>query len=391
MTSPQSIGLVLSGGGVRAAVFHAGVLKYLAEQDLLGRVSHVSSVSGGSLFTGMVFKESDYSWPTSTKYLEIFLPRFRKLLVSCSLQRMAFGLLLKPINWRFALSRANVVAQAVEKKWGVTALLGDLDVTPVWSINCCAGETGRRFRFKNGTFGDYELGYANAGNFKLAQAMAISAAFPGGIGPLVIETSRFSWMKRSGWGESAPLPHEPPFSHIHLYDGGIYDNLGLEPLFDGGKRQIKNDNSISTQVTYLLVSDAGAPLSRKTIPGQFNPLRFKRIADIALEQTRALRVRSFVNFLQGGPDRGVLVGIGSDAKTSVETYAKSHDHLFHELSNYNWLSAAEAKRAAEYKTSLDKMSESNYDLLLRHGYETAKWNIEIMHYKSQKEWPTQKL
>lgn len=390
MTSQQSIGLVLSGGGVRAAVFHAGVLKYLAEQKLLHKVGHVSSVSGGSLFTGMVFKEAGYRWPTSTEYLEAFLPRFRDLLVSCSLQRTALGLLLRPWNWRYAFSRANVIAEALEKKWGVTALLGDLSPTPIWSINCCAGETGRRFRFKNNTIGDYELGYANVENFKLAKAMAISVAFPGGIGPLVINTSKFSWAKRPSWGAHTPQPHKPPFHRLHLYDGGIYDNLGLEPLFDGGKSQIKNDDRSGTQISYLLVSDAGAPLSRTALPGQFNPLRFKRIADIALEQTRALRVRTFVNFLQSGPDHGVLVGIGTDAMRSVETYARSYDDLFHALSKYNWLSAEEAKYAAAHKTSLDKMSESNYDLLLRHGYETAKWNIEIMQYQSQKKWPIQK-
>lgn len=54
------IGIALSGGGVRAAAFHAGVLKRLAERGLLEHVAHVSTVSGGSLFTGLVFHAADY-------------------------------------------------------------------------------------------------------------------------------------------------------------------------------------------------------------------------------------------------------------------------------------------------------------------------------------------
>ncbi|MBC7776609.1 MAG: patatin-like phospholipase family protein, partial [Phycisphaerae bacterium] len=43
------IGLALSGGGFRAALFHIGVLARLAEQDLLRKVDVISCVSGGSI------------------------------------------------------------------------------------------------------------------------------------------------------------------------------------------------------------------------------------------------------------------------------------------------------------------------------------------------------
>ncbi|MEF9672493.1 patatin-like phospholipase family protein [Pseudomonas sp. PCH446] len=44
--------LALSGGGVRAMAFHLGVLKYLAEQQALERLTQISTVSGGSLLVG---------------------------------------------------------------------------------------------------------------------------------------------------------------------------------------------------------------------------------------------------------------------------------------------------------------------------------------------------
>ncbi|MBI2069564.1 MAG: patatin-like phospholipase family protein [Elusimicrobia bacterium] len=46
---PGKLGLALSGGGFRASLFHLGVLRRLAELDLLRHVSVLSTVSGGSI------------------------------------------------------------------------------------------------------------------------------------------------------------------------------------------------------------------------------------------------------------------------------------------------------------------------------------------------------
>ena len=45
----HNIGIALSGGGIRATIFHLGVLKWVAEKGLLEEVKRVSSVSGASL------------------------------------------------------------------------------------------------------------------------------------------------------------------------------------------------------------------------------------------------------------------------------------------------------------------------------------------------------
>lgn len=373
------MGLALSGGGVRAAAFHAGVLRYLAEQGLLENVVHVSSVSGGSLFIGMVFRLANYSWPSSDIYLHHIFPQFRQALTSRSLQYSALArLLFNPLNWRFILSRANVLAQTIETLWGVKTSLSNLGDSPIWSINGTTGETGRRFRFKGRTMGDYELGYADASDFSLAKAMAISAAFPGGVGPLAVNSQTFAWLKREHFGNVEPEPYQVPFKRLHLYDGGLYDNLGIEPMFDIGTQALKPDNALSAPVGYLLVSDAGAPLSRATIPHPLNPFRFKRIADIASDQTRALRVRAFVSFLQRCPTSGAYVGIGAAAESSIRRFKEGRENVAAQLLTHEWLPVDESKRAATYDTNLCKMSDASFDLLSRHGYETAKWNIEMM-------------
>jgi len=43
------LGLALAGGGFRASLFHLGVLRRLAELDLLRYVEVLSTVSGGSI------------------------------------------------------------------------------------------------------------------------------------------------------------------------------------------------------------------------------------------------------------------------------------------------------------------------------------------------------
>lgn len=384
----SAIGLALSGGGVRAAAFHAGVLRYLAEKNLLEKVVHVSSVSGGSLFVGLVFQHGNYSWPQSETYLREVFPHVRQTLTTQSLQYSAIlRLILNPLNWRFVLSRANVLAQAIRSLWCVKVPLSALDGSPVWSINCTTGETGRRYRFKSGTMGDYELGYANVDDFPLARAMAISAAFPGGIGPLTLKTMKFHWKKRKQWNATEPEKYQPPYNHLHLYDGGLYDNLGIEPMFDVGQQSLKKDETLSADVTYLLVSDGGAPLARQTIPHPLNPFRFKRIADIALDQCRALRVRAFVNFLQSNYASGAYVGIGMAAESSIKRFAKGREALAAKLLTYTWLPADDARRAATYSTTLGKLSEDTFDLLERNGYETAKWNMEMMSQEPNADTP----
>src|SRR5438477_4589164 len=46
----NKIGLALSGGGFRASLFHLGLVRLLRDAGILPRVTHITSVSGGSVF-----------------------------------------------------------------------------------------------------------------------------------------------------------------------------------------------------------------------------------------------------------------------------------------------------------------------------------------------------
>lgn len=361
-SEPASLDLALSGGGVRAMAFHAGVLRYLAEQGSLHRIRHVSTVSGGSLLVGLLFHRAKMRWPSSEQYLSTILPAIRHDMTTHDLQRLAFRRLLRPTAWRYALSRANLIARVLESCWDLRKSLADLPDLPQWSINGTTAETGRRFRFKSNRCGDYELGYAEARSFPLSHALAVSAAFPGGIGPFALTTTAYTWRRRPHWDapkEDAQVVRLP-FNHLHLYDGGIYDNLGLEPLFDVGKRCPKTEGAA------LIVSDGGAPLAQGFVPGVFNPWRVKRLLDITMEQQRALRVRVFVNALQSGLP-GAYLQIGS-APTESLTRAGA------QVPGRVWLSRAHTQAVATVPTTFRRLSPESFDRIEQHGYETAMWN-----------------
>lgn len=350
--------------------FHCGVLQWLAERGRLGDISHISSVSGGSLFTGLVFQFGNWEWPSDEVYCTDIKPKIRALLIQASLEKAWLWKLLRPRNWRYFLSRANVLSETIAHHWGIVAKLRHLPEKPVWSVNGTTAENGRRFRFKQTSCGDYEIGYADAEGFKASDALAVSAAFPGLIGPFVIRTADFTWQRRKAWDDppESAVNVTPPFPRLHLYDGGIYDNLGMEPLFETGPQRFKDG------INSLIVSDAGAPLTRSPLGRALNPFRFKRIADITLDQTRALRIRVWINFLQSHPERGMYLQLGAHAPDRIEQYAENNPEGATALLTESWLDREEVERASAEPTSLGRLTPDAFDRLARHGYETARWN-----------------
>lgn len=340
------ISLTLSGGGIRAMAFHLGVIRYMAEHGLLERVARISTVSGGSLLMGLIYRFCDFGWPTSQQFLDKTYAQVGEQLCSRSLQAGTLFQMLKPWNWRFCLSRANLLALELQKNWGLDVPLSVIGSSPEWSINGTTAENGKRFRFKGSEIGDWELGYAQAPGFPLGSALAVSAAFPIGFGPLVLRADAYTWKKRA-W--DAPKGSEQVVDigskRLHLYDGGLYDNLGTEPFFHPGKQQPKNPND------YIIVSDAGAPLPHGLRSGPLNPFRIKRMMDIMSEQSRSLRIRAFTNYLQANPGSGAQFLIGTP------------------VSGPN---CEEARFARTFPTSLKRLKRAEFERLAGYGHSVAK-------------------
>lgn len=375
------IGLALSGGGVRAAAFHLGVLRFLAEKQLMEKVCYISSVSGGTLLAGLVFSRNDYRWPSSAEFQSTVHPAIANLMKSRDIQWRYIGrLFLMPWNWFRFPFRANVLAETIKKAWGIAASLSQIPADPIWAINGTTMETGRRWRFRasqpsmnpNAFFmGDGTLGETDASDFPLSEAMATSAAFPGGISPLSIKACSRKWtIQRYVNGQPTTRDEiAPAYSKYHIADGGVYDNLGLEPLFDASKGTVRS----GTNTDFLLVSDAGAPLQTKHWGFISQILGFStRTLDIMSTQTRHLRVRVLARYFIGHPERGVFLAIEQPAKTAVERaqQTKSVCAVYPDPSKF--MDEDEVKKVAHFKTTLHALSDSDFKHIEQHGYEVCK-------------------
>ena len=348
------IGLALSGGGIRATVFHLGVLARLARQSLLEDISFLSTVSGGSLAVALVRACSGNLWPGSGGFLEESIPRARHLLTSRSVRSAC---LLHMCRSPLALrrGRATALARAIQDRWSVAGLLSDLPDSPRWIINATCHETGKNWRFTKGRMGDYITGYVAFPRLPVASAVAASAAVPCFVGPLKLDTGMFGWFAHDS--EGVPQPHVPEFRALTLWDGGIYDNLGVEALF-------KPATAYRSGVDFLIVSDASAPLG--TGPRTLRaPLR---VLDIATDQVRGLRARAVVSHLRESPGKGVYLRIGN---TEGYIYREAGQPAAAVRRAGHSLGASEVLEASMVGTTLRRFTDREYDLLFTHGFQVA--------------------
>ena len=351
------VGVALSGGGVRATVFHLGVLARLAKDDLLESISFISSVSGGSLAVGLVYSTNDYVWPGSKVYLSEVLPAVQQKLTSATIQWSYIWRSIA-LPWRLLRGRAHILAKVIEQQWGVCGTLSQLPAVPRWAINATCYETGKNWRFSQPRMGDYTTHYVIDPSFPLADAMAASAALPGLIGPLVVRTQEFEWHAFKASGEHTPVAARS--KRYELWDGGVYDNLGLEPLF-------KPAVGIRSGVDFIIVSDASAPLefaprsiSRMLKPGH----RALRLVDVATDQVRALRARSVVAEFARNPGCGVYLRMGN---TSAAIYSAVNE----QAPSLRFMTSADVKRSATMSTTLRRLEHHEFEALLRHGFEVT--------------------
>lgn len=373
----MGIGLALSGGGFRATGFHLGVIARLAKEGHLEDVSFLSTVSGGSLCVGLLHALNGFRWPSSDAYLESVLPQARRVMTTVDLQRELLKRVLRA-PWRILEARADRLSSALRDGWGIKATLGELPRAPRWMINATCYETGGNWRFERFRMGDYLYGYTyDTQGLPLSDALAASAGFPGLIGALPVDASRYRWFR---YAEQAAEPgaladpevHQgrktesivPDFQVVHLWDGGVYDNHGLEGLHDfiDGWRK---------EVGFLIVSDgAGKPVPERYRPGARALKRI--ITGIMMNQVRSLRARAIIERFVNHGDRGGFLQIGNTCR-----------HVFRQAGRIELierfcsgcLSEEQARIAETMPTVIRRLTGEEFERLFRHGFEVADYTL----------------
>jgi NTE family protein len=351
------IGLALSGGGFRAALFHTGAMWRLFEFGVPARLNRISSVSGGSIFLGVLA----CAWreiASSASALEAYKARVvEPLRQFCSKQIDTFA-----IGEGF-LGILGTAAEAITARYAqlMPLSLGELPDAPLFIFDATNLQTGRSFRFSKPYMGDYRIGLVRSPDCSVAKAVAASSAFPPFLSPVVLENPGvFDAV------EGATLNGNSEFTkRIYLADGGVYDNLGLE--------------TVVKRCQTILASDAGAPFSqRASIQADWvhQPLR---ALDIALDQAVDLRKRALIGDYQSNQRSGTYWGISTD----IGDY-KLDDSL----------PCLESRVAplASMRTRLNPFSEIEQGQLINWGYAVCdaavrKYAPEIVETKSNPAWP----
>jgi NTE family protein len=297
------IGLALSGGGFRAALFHIGSLWRLNELGWLGRLTRITSVSGGSITSallGLRWRELRFDDGVATNLAELVLTPLRAFCAR-DIDVWAIGRgALNPFK-----TAADYLAEAYDEHLFRGASLQDLPKDgegPRFVIYATSLQTGRSVRLSQPYLADYLVGVLDRPEVPLAAAVAASSAFPPLLAPVVLRTDPERWRRVDG----ALLFDQADYRRkLCLADGGVYDNLGLEALIGN--------------VETVLVSDAGAPLvpepELSLVETTNTGIAYRSLA-IITEQQRALRKRKLIDDYKAGALAGTYWGIA----TQIDNY-----------------------------------------------------------------------
>lgn len=324
--------LALSGGGFRATLFHCGALLRLNELGILPKVSRISSVSGGSIASGMLAAAIVRHGDAIYSNLEGFVVEPLRAFCRRSVDTAAVG-------WGALLpgkSIGDVLADTYDDLFG-GLLLGELREMPQFVFNATNLQTGRLVRLRRDTLRDWTIGETDSGHIRLAVAVAASSAFPPVLSPVDIDLDPASWRNLEGTKHFGDLDY---CTRLSLTDGGAYDNLGLETVDNFGT---------------VIVSDAGAPFGTEPSASGLWHKQALRALDIATDQARALRKRLL--FAQCKADKRVAIYCGIDADPSRYPASQALRPAPEMIS-----------RLARIRTRLDPFSEEEQGLLINWGW-----------------------
>ena len=373
-------GLALSGGGLRASLFHIGVLGRLAELDLLRCVDVISTVSGGSIIGAYYYlkikellegRRADRLPPSQEAYIRLVREIEAEFLraVQKNLRMRAF------LDWRknarifresysstdrMAELYTDLLYAPIQGTTGL--LLKDLPIqpavfpTPVGELpakipslilNATALNTGNLWQFTGAFVGEETSGYHRPASqmpampklyfdspaltpaqryrldrLTLGQAVAASCCVPGLFEPLSL-----SGLYQSEAGENIV---------IRLVDGGVFDNQGLVSLFAAG-------------CTQVLCSDASDLLKHAPDPSTGLINIAMRANEIMMDR---IRNKILDDLFARPPQTHAFFHLG--AAVSQQTFPDDAPQLLYALSHI--------------RTDLDSFTDQEADALMYYGY-----------------------
>lgn len=278
----NKIGLALSGGGFRASLYHLGLVRFLRDAGILPQVTHITSVSGGSIIAAHLVLNWDRYNGSSNDFdaAASELLSFIRLDVRNRITRR-FPLTI-PLRWprrilgfsNRKLTRTGLLEHHYEKYlYGDTSLF-ELPERPQLHILTTNVSEGSLCSFnRNGLLvvrrqgeNTFRIDRIRTGLATVPMAVTASSAYPGFFPPLELTDAEVG----ANVGE---------FGRQAYTDGGIFDNLGVR-MFRYLERLLLTENPLSRDDFFDLPAAVEA-LRGASKSSEETPLR--RLAQILVE------------------------------------------------------------------------------------------------------------
>ena len=424
--SAAKIGLALSGGGFRAALFHVGVLARLAELGLLRRVEVVSSVSGGSIIGALYYihaknllerkADSEISDEDYIELVETIHREFRRA-VQKNIRARAFLNLAKNV-WmaKATYSRSDRIGDLYDRffykpAWGrerpkrwfglvdEQIALSELKIhprgepddfrpdedngrrknakVPIILINATTLNTGHNWRFEAVRMGeplpDDETArevYANVDKNMRLEPGYYEADTSSSKPHRAIATAQRDFPLAVAVAASACVP-----ALFHpLSISGLYEGIRVE-LVDGGVHDNQGLQGLfDTDCTHLIVSDASGQLTDLSLPatripgvgGRANSILSDRVRDEQLAHASERPEPIALMHLRKGLVGEVELPLADDGKP-VEDAPKEKLAVKPLAGDFGI--AMDAQRLlSRVRTDLDSFSDTESFALMLDGY-----------------------
>jgi len=337
----DGVGLALSGGGYKAAAYHLGGLIRLNELGWLPKIERISSVSGGSItagYLGLKWKELDFQDGVATNFADRIVAPLHDFLTNENID-IPQGLLGLLLPFR---SAADGVAEAYASKLFKAATLQDLPKAgegPRFVLLATNYELNSLWRFSQPYAADYRVGQILEPRFPLARIVAASSAFPPFFCPLKLDLKGHTVTRTPGADRSTGRFAKEAL----LCDGGIYDNLGLEPI-------VKRFGT-------LLVSNAGNDFEEDEAPSNWAGLML-RIISMMHRQAENNRQRP-------------LMILGRAKARTIAYWPLRNDHADYPVKSPTDFSDRDREEAQAEKVRLWSLGEKAFQRLVNHGYQLS--------------------
>lgn len=427
--APGGIGVALSGGGHRAALFGLGVLLYLVDAGKNGEVTSIASVSGGSLTNGYVAQSSRFAQASPSEFSEVatrlastisgkgtlwaspLTKAYLAGLVVAALIPLAVWFL--PLEWwirlvlfvlaliglgLYAQLRGVVCgrafARALYSPGGRQTLLADVAKDGELDHVFCATDlhAGEHVYFSGRFVCAYRFGFGEPGDVPLHTVVQASAAYPGGFPPRWLPTARHHF--REAQDEQGARAQR-----MALVDGGVYDNMA-DQWGQGVARRNARWSALEPALREpreLIVVNCSAPMGfgpvgKLRIPLVGEALTFLRDVNVLYDNTTTPRRRLlhalFTSATRSGRGlRGAVVQVSQSPFDVASAFARSSSgdpvalrarRVLEQLGDTEREWGEIVAVTSGVKTTLSKIPAEAAERLLRHGYVLAMANLHVL-------------